>query len=612
MRCVRSSLAWLVLCGSVSLLPAADMPLSPADSAAKMTLPTGFRVSLFAAEPDVVQPIAFAIDDRGRLWVIECLSYPQWETGGRAGRDRVVIFEDTDGDGRFDSRKVFWDRGTNLSGIALGFGGVWLCATPNFLFVPDRDGDDVPDGPPRVLLDGWDLKARHNVFNALTWGPDGWLYGCNGILSNSTVGKPLTPAAERVAFNCGVWRYHPTRHVFEVVAWGTTNPWGLDFDQHGQMFITNCVIKHLFHVVPGAHFKRMFGQDLNPHVYGLLESCADHIHWGGGNWQDSRGGTGKHDKPGGGHAHAGCMVYLGDNWPDRYRNRVFTVNIHGRRLNNDRLVRKGSGYVARHGVDLLKAADPWFRGLELKTGPDGGVYMTDWSDTGECHDNENTRKTTGRIFKITFGAPRPARVDLGGLADQELLALHGHKNEWYVRHARRLLAERAAAGKLTAQVRSQLRQQALDTSAEVVPRLRAMWTLHALGAGQVPVDASLFADRHDIVRGWAVRLEVDDRKIDDKVLEKLVVLARTDVSPRVRLELASALQRLPVERRWALAAALVTHAEDAGDASIPLMLWYGIEPLAAVDRDRALKLVVTAKIPLIREYLARRIASLKN
>ena len=134
------------------------------------------------------------------------LSYPKWR---RRHNDRVVIFEDTDGDGKFDKKTVFYDQGSNLSGIEYGFGGVWLCSTPNLIFIPVRD--DKPDGPPQIVLDGWDLKAKHNVFNSLSWGPDGWLYGCNGILSNSRVGKPGTPDKDRVAINCGVWRYHPTR-----------------------------------------------------------------------------------------------------------------------------------------------------------------------------------------------------------------------------------------------------------------------------------------------------------------------------------------------------------------------------------------------------------------
>src|SRR5437868_3431803 len=140
-------------------------PLSPAEAPKHMTLPEGFHVTLFAAEPDVVQPIAFTFDDRGRLWVVECRSYPKWRDD-RTGHDRVVIFEDTDGDGVFDKRTVFWDKGSNLSGIEVGFGGVWLCSTPDLIFIPVEN--DKPAGPPQVILDGLDLTAKHNVFNSLT------------------------------------------------------------------------------------------------------------------------------------------------------------------------------------------------------------------------------------------------------------------------------------------------------------------------------------------------------------------------------------------------------------------------------------------------------------
>src|SRR5262249_26098527 len=220
--------------------------------------------------------------------------------------------------------------------------------------------------------------------------------------------------------NCGVWRYHPTKKTFEVVAWGTTNPWGLDFDDYGKMFITNCVIKHLFHVVPGAHFVRMYGQDLNPHCYGLMASCADHIHWGGGAWTSSRGGKGEHSAAGGGHAHAGAMVYLGDNWPASYRNRLFTCNLHGSRVNMDVLGRCGSGYVGKHGPDFLLANDPWFRGLELRCGPDGGVFVSDWHDTGECH-NYGQGAPQGRIVTVTCGKPNGARLDPAALTREQLV-----------------------------------------------------------------------------------------------------------------------------------------------------------------------------------------------
>lgn len=590
-------------------------PLSPDEAARRMTVPEGFKVTLFAAEPDVRQPIAFAIDPKGRLWVAESFSYPNWLQPAKEN-DRILIFEDRDGDGKFDRRTVFWDRGgkvSNVSGLALGFGGVWVCATPNLLFLPDRDGDDAPDGDPEVVLDGWSVKAAHNLFNGLNWGPDGWLYGCNGILSESKVGRPGTPDEGRVAINCGVWRYHPTRKTFEAVAHGTTNPWGLDFDDYGEAFITNCVIPHLFRVVPGARFQRMFGQDFNPHSYGLLESCADHIHWAGGHWTDSREGKGKHGEAGGGHAHVGAMVYLGDNWPDRYRNSAFMCNIHGRRINHDVLERKGSSHVARHGKDFLFANDNWFRGMELKYGPDGSVFLTDWSDTGECHetDGDLAHRENGRIYKVSFGEPQPVKVDLAGLPDDELVRLQLHKNDWYVRNARRILQERAAAGREMGAAHRAL-WEIFEKNGDVTRKLRALWALHAT-SGLTPESLQKLLDhREEYVRYWAVRLLVDDSKADPAAVERFGALAREDASPLVRLALTCALQRLPVERRLAIAKGLLSHAEDAGDPYLPLMTWYGVEPIVPYDRGEAAMLLEESRNPTVRRNLARRLVLLDD
>jgi putative membrane-bound dehydrogenase-like protein len=615
MRLPREALIALALLGLVAPARGEDppstttpAPVPPAQAPGRMTVPPGFNVTLFAAEPDVVQPIAFTIDPRGRLWVVENTSYPVW-LGGPQGKDRILIFEDVDGDGHFDKRSVFYDKGTNFTGIELGFGGVWVCATPNLLFIPNRDRDDRPDGPPTVVLDGWDTKAQHNMVNALKWGPDGWLWGCNGILSNSRVGKPGTPDDQRVAINCGVWRYHPTRQVFEAIAHGTTNPWGLDFDDHGEAFITNCVIPHLFHVVPGAHFQRMFGQDFNPNLYGLLETCADHIHWAGGRWTDSREGKGheKHSAAGGGHAHVGAMIYLGDAWPQGYRQSVLTFNIHGHRVNHDTLERKGSSYVARHQPDFLLANDTWFRGLELKYGPDGAVFFTDWTDRGECHetDPDNAHRENGRIYKLSFGQVKPATVNLESMADADLAALQAHPNDWYVRTARLLLQERAARGADMAAVHRSLRQM-VQSEPQVTRRLRALWALNATGGLDEPALVAMLDDRDESVRGWAVRLLVDRGAPSTRALDRFAAMAKGDPSPRVRLNLASALQRIPTKLRWPLAEALVAVPIDPADPMLPLMTWFGIEPLAGEDPARGAALAERAHLGLHRNYLARR------
>ena len=588
-----------------------DVPLTPQAALLRMKAPEGFRVTLFAGEPNVMQPIAFTFDDRGRLWVAECYSYANWQD---EPRDRILILEDIDGDGQFDIRKIFADKLRNLSGLQWGFGGVWACCAPELLFLPDADGDDVPDGNPIVKLDGWTLQARHNIYNGLEWGPDGWLYGCHGILADSVVGKPGTPEAERMRINCGVWRYHPTQETIEAVAYGTTNPWGIDFDAYGQGFFINCVIGHLWHLIPGAHYQRMYGRDFNPHLYGLIGATSDHLHWGGGAWTDSRGGKGVHSEAGGGHAHSGVMIYQGNNWPAEYRGSVYTNNIHGNRVNRDRLVRRGSGYVGQHAPDFLFANDEWFRGVALKTGPDGGVYIADWTDLGECHDNDGVHRQSGRIYKVVYKKPsNVAGLNLAKASDEELVEFQLHENAWQARQAKRLLQERAAAGKNLSSAHAKL-SQILAEQNDVTRRLRALWTLHVTDGLTAETLETLLDDREEHLRTWSVRLHCESSTpaaggVPPAVLSKFAQMARDDKSPLVRLYLASGLQRLPLEQRWEIAAGLASHGEDADDANLPLMTWYGVEPAVGAEPARALKLLESAKIPTLRQYIAKRLAA---
>lgn len=585
--------------------------LSPVEAAKAMTVPPGFRVTLFAGEPDVVQPIAMTIDDRGRLWVAEAYSYPK-RVAPEEARDRILILEDTDGDGRFDTKKVFADKLNLVSGLEVGFGGVWVGAAPEFLFIPDKDGDDRPDGPAQVLLDGWGQHDTHETLNSFIWGPDGWLYGCHGVFTHSMVGKPGTPARDRQPINAGIWRYHPKRHVFEVFAHGTSNPWGVDFNDVGQAFLTSCVIPHLYHVIQGGRYERQAGQHFNPYTYDDIKTIADHRHWIGAT---PHSGNGRSDAAGGGHAHAGAMIYQGGAWPAEYRNTLFMNNIHGARLNRDILEPSGSGYIGRHAPDFLLANDSWSQLLYFRYGPDGQVYMIDWYDKNQCHRvEENVHdRSNGRIFKIVYDkAPaKRGETNLKAESDLALVDALGSPNDWYVRHARRLLQERGpnADPTIRKKVRASLESRTFGTGKDG-ERLRALWALHAVeGIDEATLMKGLASDS-PYVRAWVIQLAFDEKAPSSAAIAKLAALAKDDPSPVVRLYVASAAQRVPPAQRWDIVDGLVGHAEDANDQNLPFMAWYALEPLATVDARRALALGLGSPIPALRSFIARRVAAI--
>jgi putative membrane-bound dehydrogenase-like protein len=596
----------------VPALAAADVynyaGLPPEKAAAAMIVPEGFDVKLFAGEPDVCQPIALCLDDRGRLWVAEAYSYPI-RRSDKDAKDRILIFEDSDGDGKFDKRTVFLEGLNLVSGLEVGFGGVWIGAAPYLMFVPVKPGEDKPAGEPQILLDGWHYEDTHETLNAFCWGPDGWLYGCHGVFTHSRVGKPGTPDKDRIPLNAAVWRYHPTKHVFEVFAHGTSNPWGLDFDARGQAFLSACVIPHAFHIIQGGRYHRQAGSHFNRHTYADIQTIADHLHWQGADpWSAITTAASR----GGGHAHCGLLIYQGGAWPEEYRGKMFMGNIHGHRLNMDVLKPKGSGFIASHGPDFLLANDAWSRFINMRSGPDGNVYLLDWYDKQACHhgDPRIWDRGNGRIYKISYRGTKPVTgVDLGRKSNEELVGLLQHKNIWYVRHAQRLLQERANRQRKLPGVREMLAQLAFEHPDET-RRLRGLWALHVTGGLTEDAIREALDDRAAHVRGWAVQLALEDGKDSETLLKKFAEMAIKDPEPVVRLYLASGMQRLPLPQRWNVLQGLLTHSEDAGDHNLPLMYWYALEPLAGAEPKRALRLARDAKAsPLLLPFTARRIAS---
>jgi putative membrane-bound dehydrogenase-like protein len=601
-----------------------NTPLTPAvEALAKFQLPPGFQATLFAAEPQVRNPIAMTFDARGRLWVAENYTYAEAKKNfDTALSDRIVIFHDDDGDGTSEKQVVFSDSLKRLTSVELGLGGVYALCPPQLLFIPDADRDDVPDGAPQVLLDGFDSgPVRHNIANGLKWGPDGWLYGRHGIQATSKVGAPGTSEAERVKLNCAIWRFHPLTRAFEVVADGTTNSWGMDWDRHGEAFFINTVIGHLWHLIPGAHYRRMYGEDLDGKIYAPIEQHADHVHWATGEkWNDTKTDriTDSTSAAGGGHAHSGLMIYQGGNWPAEYAGRLFTINFHGTRLNQEILERDGSGYVGRHGQDLLQTSDKWFRGVELISGPDGGVYVADWSDIGECHDHDGVHRGSGRIYRFVHGT---AKVEVGSVptTPEQVLAGLAHANVWFVRRTLRSLADRAAAGEDLGTLAAPLRTQL--AAGATVARLRALWALAACGRLDQATLLPLVDDADAHVRIWAIRLLTDAMplhrpghktvaQVPQAVAEALARRAAQEEDPSVRLALAATLQRLPLGLRAAIAQPLLAHVADTTDHNLPLMYWYGVKDLATTHGDALVALATAAKVPLVRRYTARRLAEI--
>jgi putative membrane-bound dehydrogenase-like protein len=545
--------------------PSGQPYLSPEESLARMQVAPGFEVKLFAAEPDIINPIAFTVDERGRLWVVECYEYPKRTPPGKKPRDRIKLLEDTTGAGRAD-RVTVWAEGKDLpigfdlaTGIEVGNGGVYLGAAPHLFFLRDSKGTGHCDQQ-TSLLRGFGSQDTHETLNTLQWGPDGWLYGLHGIFTRSRVGD--------VRLNAAVWRYNTASKKFEVFAEGTSNPWGLDFDAHGQAFLTACVIPHAFHMVPGGVYIRQAGGSLNPYAYGFLHEISDHLHHQESGW-----------------AHAGALVLQGDNIPPAYRGSLLMGSIHGSSIKRDVLRRNASTFIASHAVDFLMSDDKNFRPINMRWGPDGSIYVIDWHDQNACHQAQpdSWDMTHGRIYKIQrTGQHAPPCSDLSQRTTQALVELLKNNNPWWHRTALRLLRERrdvSVAPSLKA---------LLDYSDGELVSLRALWALHAVGGFDEAVAEKALHHVNPSIRTWGVRFLSEGGHVSSRMLDALTELARSESAPEVRSQLASSAQRLARQDTLPLLHQLMGHQEDVADPNIPLLIWLAYEPCVMSRRDEIL------------------------
>jgi putative membrane-bound dehydrogenase-like protein len=583
-----------------------DGGYTPEEASARMVVPEGFRVELVASEPDIRQPVAACFDERGRLWVIEYLQYPhpaglkpvavdqylrtvydrvpEPPPKGPRGVDRIKVLEDADGDGRFETVKTFVE-GLNLaSGLAVGRGGVFVAQAPYLLFYPDRDRDDRPDGDPEVLLSGFGLEDAHAVANSLAWGPDGWLYGAQG----STV----TADIRGIGFQQGIWRYQPETKDFELFAEGGGNTWGLDFDRKGRAFGSSNGGFIAFHMVQGGFYWKGFakhGPLHNPRAYGYLDSIA-------------------YDGPRrGGHVTPGGIVYKGDNFPAELRDAFIGGNLLSNTVYWHRLTEDGSTVRGAFGGTLIDARDPWFRPIDLLTGPDGCVYVVDWYDRRASHldPRDNWDKTNGRIYRVVHGErPKVPAFDLTRRTTDELIALQNHANDWWANTALRVLWDRrdpAAAGGLRA---------ALAGEADERRALRTLWCLDACGGLDADLACAMLEHPAEGVRAWVVRRGGDQRWTSDALMARLCAMAATERSLLVLSQIAASAQRWPAARAVPVLAGLAARDDLGNDRHIPLQVWWAVEAKLREDADLVVQAMGGEKVaaPLMRLTLAERLA----
>jgi putative membrane-bound dehydrogenase-like protein len=582
-------------------------PLSPAEAVAKMVVPDGFSVEIVAAEPDVVNPVAMFIDEKGRYWITESFEYPRREPG--PGRDRVKVLDDTNGDGKVDKTTIFAE-GLNIpSGIAVGYGGVWVANAPDILFLQDTDGDLKADKT-EVVVTGFGRSDTHELPNSFTWGPDGWLYGLNGVFNDSHVkytesNRNYEADHPGWEFTCALWRIHPVTREFQVFCEGTSNPWGIAVNDEGDFFVSACVIDHLWHLVETGYYIRQGGP--YPAYTWPIESIVQH----------------KHQKA----AYCGITWFDSDAYPEEYRKALYMGNIHGGCINADVLERNGStykgsahpGFPAPAGAfegddhyavrkigkgkdprlaDFLTANDAWFMPVVQKTGPDGCLYILDWYDRYHCYqdanaDPEGIEREKGRLYRVRYKeSPHAQPFDLASKTDDDLIALLGDANVYRRETAQRLLGERASTKGIVSEadpndLPAKLTHVAFDASASQTRRLHALCA--RLAAGPLTTEASLklLGDSDRVFRAWGVRAAGNAGHVEPAVRDRILALAHDDARD-VQLQIAIAARKIDGIDPLPLLVDVLAHSGD--DEVIAHVVWQNLHPLLEERSGEFLKL----------------------
>ncbi|HUE15812.1 MAG TPA: PVC-type heme-binding CxxCH protein [Planctomycetaceae bacterium] len=586
-------------------------PLSPADALRAFRVPADLEVEQVLAEPDVRQPLFVDWDERGRMWVVEYNQYPYpaglkmisrdeyWRAvydkvpapppHGARGLDRITIHEDTDGDGRYDKHTTFLDGLNIVTSFAVARDGVWVLNPPYLLFYPDRNHDDIPDGDPEVVLQGFGMEDTHSVVNNLQWGPDGWLYACQGSTVSGHVIR--TGLDKNPVHSMGqlIWRYQPQTRQYEIFAEGGGNAFGLEIDSKGRIFSGhNGGDTRGFHYVQGGYYQKGFqkhGPLSNPYAFGYFPAMAHSA------------------VPRFTHK---FLIYDDVALPEAYRGKFFGVEPLQGRIVYGQIDRDGSSFKTKDLGWPVATSDPWFRPVNLTVSPDGAIYFCDMYEPKISHRDHfagTISKDTGRIYRLQAkGARHRPPENLGSKSTTELIARLDDPNRWTRRTVLRLLGERkdpAARGPLLKRL----------SQPEGATALEALWAWHWIGSLDEPTALASPAHPDPDVRLWTARLLCDERAVSSQVAATLVKLSATENNLDVLSQLACSARRLPARDALPVLRNLAGHDAVVSDIHIPLLIWWGIEAKAESDRDAVLALFDDPAFwrrPLVRKFLVER------
>jgi len=524
-------------------------PLPPAESTLHMVVPPGFEVQLYAAEPEIYKPLCMAWDHRGRLWIAESLDYPNTKSRTGPGRDRIVICEDKNGDGRADSFKVFAE-GLNIpTSLLFANGGLIVLQAPDTLFLKDSNGDDRADER-KVLFTGWGISDTHAGPSNLRWGLDNWVWGIVGYSAfRGSVG------GESLRFGQAMYRFKPDGSKLEFLRNTSNNSWGVGFSEDGLVFgstANGCPSVYL--PIPNRYYESVRG--MSPHELASIAASN--------RFYPVTDKVRQVDYHGGFTAAAGHALYTARTYPRHYWNQTaFVAEPTGHLVATFTLQRKGSDVVDYYGWNLLASDDEWTAPIAAEVGPDGNVWVIDWynyivqhnptphgfkTGRGNAYATPLRDQSHGRIYRIVFKDAPPSRAPiLDPDRPDTLVAALSHENQFWRMHAQRLLVERVKPGATPGSdgVAASLLALASDKSVDAIglnaPAIHALWALKGIGAFD-GTDPSAFEKTGAIEhRSASVRRNAVQVMPHDTLAHNTILASRLLNDPDAQVRLATLL-----------------------------------------------------------------------